>query len=479
MSNAADHIDRYEVQEIIGRGAMGVVYRARDPLIGRIIALKTVNLPQGAGDTSICEAAVRFAREARAAGLLSHPNIVTVYDVGETEDSSTSYIAMELVEGRNLREIAPSGQAFPLEQLLEIAQQVARALDYAHARGVIHRDVKPANILVRDDGLVKLADFGVAVIESSDLTRTGHSVGSPSYLAPEMLGSAPVDGRADLFALGVILYEILAGRKPFLGETLAALYNQILSFTPPPPSRFVPDVPAEWDAVVTKLLAKNPDERYPGAAHLLEDLRCIELGRPLRFAPLLEEADEELAAVTETEELPEPIPDELLVSGTTSGRRPRGPLPPQVKALLALLTVAGFAIGVMTLSAVLREAPLGPAPVPSLATAGPPVPAPVPDATLTLRFDHTLKGGRIAMTIDGKPALTESFRGERSRLRTRGGLVRTLDVPQGEHVFQVMVASDDGRTWSETTIQDVGEGGGTLDAELRGLMSKDLRLSWR
>ncbi len=421
MSNAVDQIDRYEVQEIIGRGAMGVVYRARDPLIGRIIALKTVSLPKGAGDQSLSEAAVRFAREARAAGLLSHPNIVTVYDVGETEDGSTSYIAMELVEGRNLRQIVPSGQTIPLEQVLEIAQQVARALDYAHCRGIVHRDVKPANILVRDDGLVKLADFGVAIIESSDLTRTGHSVGSPSYLAPEMLGSGPVDGRADLFGLGVILYEILAGRKPFLGETLAALYNQILSVTPPPPSRLVGDIPAEWDAVVMMLLAKRPDDRYPGAAHLLEDLRCIELGRPLRFAPLIAETDEE-PVVAEAGDLPEAIPEEVLSSAASAARLPRGPLPPQIKALLALLTVAGFAIGVMTLSAVLREAPVVSARAVSLAAAAPPGAAEASPSTLTLRFDHTLKAGRLAMTIDGKPALTESFRGERSRMRTRGGL---------------------------------------------------------
>src|SRR5262245_29294149 len=207
-------IDRYEVQEIIGRGAMGVVYRAVDPVIGRVVALKTICSVDERYLGELAEDSVeRFAREARAAGLLSHPNIVTIYDVGQMADTGISYIAMEFVEGKTLRQLVGQGARLSSERVADVALQVSRALDYAHQRGIVHRDVKPANILIRDDGLIKLTDFGVARMGVSELTRTGESVGSPSYIAPEILLDQPVDGRADLFSLGVVLYELLTGTK--------------------------------------------------------------------------------------------------------------------------------------------------------------------------------------------------------------------------------------------------------------------------
>jgi predicted Ser/Thr protein kinase len=477
MPHLHDRIDRYEVQEVIGRGAMGVVYRARDPLIGRVIALKTILLPDGNPEGIRHDTRERFAREARAAGLLSHPNIVTIYDVGEVEIEGSSYIAMEYVEGRTLRDIVPHGEKMSPVQILEIAQQVARALDYAHRRGIIHRDVKPANILVRDDGLVKLADFGVAHVDASELTRTGQSVGSPSYISPDVLLDRTLDGRSDLFSLGVILYEVLTGEKPFRGETLAALYHQIISSAPKPPSAIDPEIPQEWDAVILKLLAKSPGDRYASAAHLLEDLRCLELGKPLRFAPL---GPEVLSASAAPELLPEPIPDRLLEGAGRSAsiRRAAAPVSMQLKAIIALLAVAGFALTVILVAALLRRAGTDQSGIQiAAAQASQPVPA---KASLTVRLSHGLKDGRLAITMDGASILSQSFHGERGKLlKMQGALSQRVQVTHGRHVFRVTVSDDEGRSWSGVTTRNLDSGtDATLFVEVKGLLKKSIELTW-
>jgi serine/threonine protein kinase len=475
MPTPSARIDRYELQEVIGRGAMGVVWLARDPAIGRVVALKTIQIPDGTPDSVRVDSLARFAREARAAGLLAHPNIVTVYDVGSVDgDHSTSYIAMEFVEGRTLRQMVPHGERLEPDQVLDLAMQVARGLEYAHQRGVVHRDVKPANILMRDDGLVKLADFGVARIESSELTRTGQSVGSPSYIAPEMLRDQGVDGRADLFSLGVILYELLTGLKPFRGDTMPALYHQILSVDPLPPSRFDPDIPIEWDPLVMRLLSKNPDERYPSAAELLEDLRALEAGRVPPFATPGPEAQTlELAEVTP---LPEPVPEYVIEESLRESPR-GGPIAPSSKALVALMTVTGFAMTIMLLAWVVRghSEPARPAdpPAPRAAAAQRP-------ADLRLEVTHNLKAGRIGISMDGKPVLTESLRGVRSGLRTQGAFRRNVEVPAGRHVFKVTVVDNDGRSWSGVTSSEMRSGGSAaLRVEVKGMLKKNLELEWR
>jgi serine/threonine protein kinase len=483
MPDHPKNIDRYEVQEVVGRGAMGVVYRALDPVIGRIVALKTIHLNDAVSGPLREDSQIRFAREARAAGLLSHPNIVTVYDIGEIDEGAYSYIAMEFVEGRTLRQVAPHGHRLPQETVLDMAMQIARALDYAHRRGVVHRDVKPANILVREDGLLKLADFGVARIDSSELTRTGQSIGSPSYIAPEMLLEQPVDGRADLFSLGVILYELLTGEKPFRGDTIAALYHQVIAVAPRPPSERNGEIPREWDDIVLKLLAKSPQRRYASASKLIEDLRCLEVGRPLNNAQDPDETRPELVLelpTLDTEDVPEALLERVIleheedvsaVTQTTGGTS----FPLQMKALMALLTIAGFALVVIIGASFLRG-PSTTRPALENEAAAPAAPA---EVDMTLRFAHNLKDGRLTLTMDGKPLLSESFHGERSRMRMQGALSRHVPILAGKHMFRVVVQDDGGRVWNASSLRDVPDvPDTTLFVELKGFVKKSLDLTW-
>ncbi len=465
MAQLREWIDRYEIQEVVGRGAMGIVYRARDPVIGRVVALKTIDLPAEVPGDQTADCVERFAREARAAGLLSHPNIVTVYDIGRAGPDGSSYIAMEFVEGRSLRQLVPPGGRASPEEILDIALQVARALDHAHRRGIVHRDVKPANILVRSDGLVKLADFGVARLGASDLTRSGQSVGSPSYIAPEVLSGGAIDGRADLFSFGVILYELLAGQRPFRAESLPALYHQILSETPAPPSSRDPGVPPEWDAVVMRLLAKQPEDRYESAAVLIEDLHRLEQGRPLRVGPVPGAA----TGGPGSDVLPDWVLEEISGEGA-----PRAVLHPHRKALTAFLTVTGFALLVIAVAVLVREASSEPrrAAVQRDAVES-------SSADLTLRLSHALKAGRIRLTIDGRTTLEAAFRGERAGMRYQGALSRKVEVPEGRHVFRVMVEDADGRQWSGVTTREVARGTDpTLFVEVKGLLKKSLETTW-
>jgi len=480
MPTSNSRIDRYELQEIIGRGAMGVVYLARDPAIGRVVALKTIQIPEGTEAQARGESIERFAREARAAGLLSHPNIVTVYDVGSLgEQDGTSYIAMEFVEGRTLRQLVPHGERLDPERVLDIALQVARGLDYAHRRGVVHRDVKPANVLVRDDGLVKLADFGVARMDASDLTRTGESVGSPSYISPEMLLGHPVDGRADIFSLGVLVYEMLTGSKPFLGDSLAALYHQTLSVDPVTPSSVDPEIGSAWDTVVARMLTKRPEDRYASASDLLEDLRALQAGRPPKSTA--EEAGErsEPLMLADSGSIPEPVLDRVIADGVRDSSGRPTVIAPAAKALVAFVTVTGFALLVI-LGAYLFSPPEGTARPQTAAPAARSQAAPAVDpADVELRLAHNLKAGRLGVIVDGRSLFTAPFKGERARIKTQGALTRTFQVPPGRHVFKVTVADDNGRTWSGIATRRVEAGTKvTLFVEVKGILRRSLDLTW-
>ena len=281
-------LGRYDILSEIGKGAMGVVYRALDPMLERTVAIKTINMALDPGELDQYEK--RFMIEARAAGGLNHPNIVTIYDIGRSGD--LAYMAMEFLDGRELREMIV-GKELTADCALDIAAQVADGLAYAHERGVVHRDIKPANIMILRNGRVKITDFGIARMRTADVrTQTGVVLGSPRYLSPEQVLGKRTDAGADVFSLGVIVYEMTTGQAPFHGIDVNSLMFQIVNFNPPPPRSVNTALPVMLDLILAKALAKAADERYANIAEFAADLRACRqqvLGGttvPLQIAPL-------------------------------------------------------------------------------------------------------------------------------------------------------------------------------------------------
>ena len=263
---------RYEILGELGRGAMGVVYRATDPVIGRTVAVKTIHLSEEGTGLSRPELLSRFQTEARAAGLLTHPNIVVVYDAGE--ENGLYYITMELIEGKSLQALLDSGHSFPVPRVLRIMEQTCSALQFAHERNIVHRDIKPANLMLTADDTVKVTDFGTAkILQFGTVQQTTHVMGTPSYMSPEQVKGRPVDGRSDIFSLGVLLYEILTGEKPFPGQSITTVIYKIVNEEPIPPRTLNPSIHPGLNDIVMRALAKEPELRYQSCRELLEDLR--------------------------------------------------------------------------------------------------------------------------------------------------------------------------------------------------------------
>jgi serine/threonine-protein kinase len=267
-------LGKYEIRHEIGRGAMGVVYEGYDPMIKRSVALKTIRADQLAGADGP-NVIARFRREAQAAGRLNHPNIVSIYEFGE--DAGTWFIAMEKIEGRELKQCFETNERFTTADIVRIMSHVLDALDYSHRQGVIHRDIKPANIFLLAGGVVKVGDFGIAHIETSNLTQVGAVMGTPSYMSPEQIMGLPVDGRSDLFSAGVILYQFLTGERPFAGSATTTM-QKVLKEDPLPPSSLNVQAPAGMDAVVRKALAKRPEDRFQTAREFADALRAAAPG---------------------------------------------------------------------------------------------------------------------------------------------------------------------------------------------------------
>jgi len=262
-------IGRYEILRELGRGAMGTVYLGKDPKINREVAIKTMRYEE-IEEGRLLETKKRFFREAEAAGKLSHPNIVTIYDVGE--DSDLAYMAMELLDGADLTRYCANDHLLPAPEVLRIISQVANALDYAHGKGVVHRDIKPSNIMILKNGEVRVADFGIARVKSASRTQTGVVLGTPSYMSPEQIAGQKIDGRSDLFSLGVVLYELLTGEKPFRGESIGSLMYKITTTAPVSIRERIPHLPAPFAEMMDKALEKDAEKRYQRGSEFSHDL---------------------------------------------------------------------------------------------------------------------------------------------------------------------------------------------------------------
>ena len=380
-------LGRYELLGELGRGAMGVVFRARDPIIDRVVALKTIDPGRsGAAHASFAE---RFFQEARSAGRLNHPNIVTIYDAGEA--GGQAYIAMEYLEGTSLRQTLDEEAPLPVQRAVEIAGQVARGLAYAHEHGVVHRDIKPANIIVLRNRRPKITDFGIARLGEADVLA-GSRAGSPKYMSPEQIrGDGALDGRSDLFSLGAVLYEMLTGRQPFAGVEVVDIMRAVLESTPAPPSTHNAAVPPELDAVVLRMLAKRPDERHPSARWLYREFRQLEERlekTPAAPAPRAETRKVSFDDPTLVMGVPEPSP----AAAPTRAKRFAGRV--AAGAAVVALTVAAIVLvpseapppvaqisaPVVAAAPSVVEAPAPPPAPPEVAVAKPPEPGPPPKA---------------------------------------------------------------------------------------------------
>ena len=281
-----DTLGRYKIVKEIGRGAMGVVYQGYDPKIDRIVALKTIRKDRLADSKHVEDLITRFQREVRSTGKLVHPNIIVIYDTGEEEE--TAYIAMEYIEGDTLENLIQKGIRFPMERVVDIIDQICDGLEFTHRQGVVHRDLKPSNIMLTKGERVKITDFGISKAvgsASSPLTQEGVLLGTPSYMSPEQIAGSKIDGRSDLFSLGIILYHLLTGENPFSGDTIPNLLYTIVHKEPAPPSQINPTVPALFDDVIAKALAKDPENRYATAKDFAEDVRRACRGESLKEAP--------------------------------------------------------------------------------------------------------------------------------------------------------------------------------------------------
>ena len=266
-------VGRYEVLKELGQGAMGIVYKARDPKIHRLLAIKTIRFADEFEEIRVKEVKDRFFREAELAGKLSHPSIVAVYDVGE--DYDLTYLAMEFLDGEDLHKYCKKGSLFPLRKVLHIIGETAPALDYAHSMGIIHRDIKPANIMVLKNGKVKVTDFGIAKAISSSQTKSGVVLGTPNYMSPEQINGQEIDGRSDIFSLGVVFFELLTGQFPFKGKTITNLFYQITQARHLSPREINPKVPKPCEQIINKTLTKDPDQRFQTAGDFAKYIKAM------------------------------------------------------------------------------------------------------------------------------------------------------------------------------------------------------------
>ena len=519
---------RYEIVAELGRGAMGVVYKARDPQIDRLVAVKTVSL-WGQEPDEEKEFRLRFNNEAQAAGRLHHSGIVSVFDVGESPENQDPYLVLEFVAGESLNKILSREKKLPLPAALKLAEEIAEALDYAHAQGVIHRDIKPANILVTEAGHAKIADFGIAKLNLAHFTIPGRVLGTPAYMAPEQLSGEGVDGRSDLFSLGVILYAMVTGHSPFQGSSATTVCFKVANREPIAASALDMTLPPELDLVISRAMAKNPAERYQRGAEFAEDLRVLQQAyRPGTTSTTLH-------AITATG---------MLSGIPPAGKTSASALPPEAVVarahhavdilrqaslrdlILGAVTVALLVIvatqmklfestskSALNTSGVTPAAPASvysgaPKPDSSNQTAQPvtvaPAPAPsakvkkssasasrvaktivVPSSTIDLAVQHQFKDATLYVWVEDKLVLTLPLHGASQKKLVlfngiRGVESQTLKVPAGKHVLRFRALSADQTIDLSKTVSAEFIGGDTKSLQLTfDKHNTAIRVAWQ
>jgi hypothetical protein len=466
MTTPLESVGRYVIRAELGRGTMGVVYRAYDPELGRDVALKVIR--PNLEDAEPRKYEQRFLNEARSAARLSHPAIVVVHDVGRDPVSGTLFMALELLRGRTLQAILGERGPLPWREALALVERVAQGLHHAHERGIVHRDVKPANIMVLESGEPKIMDFGIAKVEASQLTAAGQLFGTPLYMSPEQALARTVDARSDIFSLGAMLYEVLTGRRAFAGDSVHGIVVQVIQSDPPLPSSLRTGIPGEVDGVVMRCLAKEPAQRYPSGRALAEDARAILGGAPPRARA--EQPPADAAATLVSPRLPMP---------RERATEPRGRGAASGKLLLAGVLLAA-AIGAGYLARGFFVPPDGPAAsrVTSLLTGRQP-------ARVSLDFGHSLRSGMLRVWVDDE-AMIEADLDSRVTKQIAGLKLRkgtwqdSFEVEPGRHEIRVRVSWGD--NVKQESIWANFEAGSTrrLEARLRGVGGlQDLSLKWR
>ena len=445
-----NNLGRYCVEAEIGRGAMGVVYRARDPNIDRVVAIKTISL-DGQDPADEAEFRERFLQEARAAGRLSHAGMVTIFDAGEDPATHTPFIVMEFVRGQPLsRVLRDAAGKLDLDTALRYALEIAEALAYAHSQGVVHGDIKPANVLITGDGHPKIADFGVARL-SHGLTKPGGKIfGSPAYMAPEQLSGGPADARSDLFSLGVMLYSMLTGFRPFQGNSAETVCFKVMNFEPVPVSSFHAELQPELDSIVSRAIAKEPRKRYQNGAEMAQDIRSF-----MRTVPEIDDTATLLVKSQKNLSRPEPRTSPVTVSRVLAW---------QAAAILMLtaLLAGGWLLrsdlqeqAVISLPAFsaprapeVHKTPSLPPPVHKVKRIVKPMPAPVAaieNVKLRVEILHHFNAGKASLWVDGHLALDQDLVADDQRHPVFRALemnqVANLALAPGKHSLEVHVVS--------------------------------------
>jgi serine/threonine-protein kinase len=507
-------IGRYEVLGELGQGAMGVVFRAKDPQLGRVVAIKIIRTAN-ASPQEIERYKLRFHQEAQAAGRMAHPGIVTIHDIAE-DDAGQPYLVMEFVEGTPLdRQMAPPAPRPSFAQVLEIGIQIALALDYAHKNGVVHRDIKPANILVTSDGRTKIADFGVAKLAGSDLTQEGHSVGTPSFMSPEQFRGSKVDARSDMFSFGAVLYWMATGEKPFPGETVSVVSFKIAYEEPVPAREINRALPEGFETILSRCLAKNPENRYESCADVAADLEALRSGGAIAASPAPSSTSEQ----TQPFPLPSPLSrhaacadDETtkvvvpVSRAMPAGESKRGAAPKRtglaVAAVVLAIAIAGAAYwfwprrlaerpatpSIPVIVTVEKPAPAKPNQnVDSAASAPAAMPAVASMATLQIDCVHNFKSAALEILVDGKPFFEASLDGKKRAFGFgyKGEFQGSKPIPAGEHNFQVHVLAAADKFDSTAEISGAFEGDGSKKLVIEfgkgsgvGMGARKLTLSW-